>query len=149
MIFVLSLIAELLKENPKFYYPFTRKFLTTVFTIDAELLANSPFKNNIMAILGVIYENFSRQPKLIRKYSMEENLKSSLLRSYYLIEEIFTMKIFNKTISNLVNKKIYFSVAELKKFQLVETVSKFISKKQLELFMVKMNLGMMTPIKGK
>ena len=109
MIFVLSMIAELLKENPKFYYPFTRKFLTTVFTIDAELLAHSPFKNSIMAILGVIYENFSRQPKLIRKYSMENILKSSLLGSYYLIEEIFTMKTFNKTIVNLVNKKIYFS----------------------------------------
>lgn len=55
MIFVLSLIAELLRENPKFYYPFTRKFLHTVFMIDAELLQGSVYKNSILAILAVIY----------------------------------------------------------------------------------------------
>ena len=79
MIFVLSVIGELLKENPKFYYPFTRKFLITVFSIDAELLQSSAYKNNILAILSVIYENFSRQPKLIKKYGMEERLKYSVL----------------------------------------------------------------------
>ena len=141
--FVLSIIAELLRQNPKFYYPFTRKFLITVFTIDAELLEQSPFKNNILAILAVIYENFSRQPKLIRKYSMEDTLKNSVLTNYYLIEEIFTLKTFNKTIMNLVNKGIYFSSAELYKYKVVETVSNFISKSQLDLFLIKMKLTML------
>ena len=40
MLYVLSVIAELIRENPKFYFPFTRKFLTTVFRIDYELLEN-------------------------------------------------------------------------------------------------------------
>lgn len=38
MLYVLSIIAELIRENPKFYFPFTRKFLLTVFRIDYELL---------------------------------------------------------------------------------------------------------------
>ena len=70
MLFILSIIAEILRSNPKFYYPFTRKFLITVFTIDSELLQGSTIKNDILAILGVIFENLSRQPKLIHKYGI-------------------------------------------------------------------------------
>lgn len=86
MLFVLSVIAELLRNNPKFYYPFTRKFLLTVFSIDADLLQNSPIKKDILAILGVIYENLSRQPKLVSKYAIESNLKQAVLGNYKLIE---------------------------------------------------------------
>lgn len=86
MLFILSLIAELLRNDPKFYYPFTRKFLITVFTIDSELLQGSPLKNDILAILAVIYENLSRQPKLIHKYNIESHLKLAVLGNYSLIE---------------------------------------------------------------
>ena len=75
---------------------------------------------------------------------MEERLKISLLSNYYLVSEIFTLKTFNKTILNLVNKGIYFSVAELTKYKVVETVSNFISKNQLELFMVKMKMTVLS-----
>lgn len=34
MLFILSLIAEMIKESPKFFFPFTRKFILTVFEID-------------------------------------------------------------------------------------------------------------------
>jgi len=86
MLYVLSLIAELIRENPKFYFPFTRKFLLTVFRIDYELLEKSSRKKDILAILSVIYENFSRQGRLVNKYNMTDMLKRSLLENYYLIE---------------------------------------------------------------
>lgn len=86
MLYVLSLIAELLRNNPKFYYPFTRKFLITVFCIDAELLNKSAMKKQILAILAVIYENLSRQPKLVSKYAIEVHLKNAILGNYSLIE---------------------------------------------------------------
>jgi hypothetical protein len=79
MLYVLSVIAELIRENPKFYFPFTRKFLSTVFRIDYELLEKSPRRKDILAILSVIYENFSRQGRLVNKYAMISNLKTSLL----------------------------------------------------------------------
>jgi len=84
MLYVLSVIAELIRENPKFYFPFTRKFLSTVFRIDYELLEKSPRRKDILAILSVIYENLSRQGRLVNKYGM--NLKTSLLENYSLIE---------------------------------------------------------------
>ena len=86
MLYVLSLIAELIRENPKFYFPFTRKFLQTVFRIDYELLQNSNRRKDILAILAVVYENFSRQGRLVNKYSMTGSLKASLLENYSLIE---------------------------------------------------------------
>jgi hypothetical protein len=79
MLYVLSIIAEIIRENPKFYFPFTRKFLMTVFRIDYELLQNSTRRNDILAILSVIYENFSRQGRLVNKYNMTNTLKTSLL----------------------------------------------------------------------
>ena len=94
MLYVLSLIAELIRDNPKFYFPFTRKFLLTVFRIDYELLENNTRKKDILAILAVIYENFSRQGRLVNKYSMTDTLKTSLLENYSLIQELFTLKVF-------------------------------------------------------
>lgn len=143
MVHVLSLIAELLRNNQKYYYPFTRKFLITVFSIDAELLHKSPMKKQILAILAVIYENLSRQPKLVTKYAIESNLKQAVLGNYSLIEEVSTLKIMNKTITNLTSKGIYFSVAEFHKYRVMDTVSSIIAKSQLDLFMVKMKMTML------
>ena len=117
--------------------------MITVFTIDSELLQGSPLKNDILAILAVIYENLSRQPKLIHKYSIESNLKQAVLGNYCLIEEIFTLKNMNRTISNLTKKGIEFSVAEYKKYHVLDTVQAIISKSQMELFMTKMKMTML------
>lgn len=86
MLYVLSIIAELIRENPKFYFPFTRKFLVTVFRIDYDVLEKSTKRKDILAILSVIYENFSRQGRLVNKYNMSSMLKTSLLENYSLID---------------------------------------------------------------
>jgi hypothetical protein len=131
MLYVLSIIAELIRENPKFYFPFTRKFLVTVFRIDYELLEKSSRCKDILAILSVIYENFSRQGRLVNKYSMISTLKTSLLENYSLIEELFTMKMFNRAICNLATKGLIFTSQEFKKYRLLETLSQFIEKSQI------------------
>jgi len=143
MLYVLSLIAELIRENPKFYFPFTRKFLLTVFRIDYELLENSTRKKDILAILAVIYENFSRQGRLVNKYSMTNTLKTSLLENYSLIQELFTLKVFNRAVCNLASKGVSFSTQEFTKYRILETLGQFIEKSQVELFMVKLKMAMM------
>jgi hypothetical protein len=143
MLYVLSLIAELIRDNPKFYFPFTRKFLSTIFRIDYELLQNSPRRNDILAILSVVYENFSRQGRLVNKYNMIATLKTSLLENYSLIEELFTLKVFNRAICNLASKGLVFSTQEFTKYQLLPTLAKFVEKSQVELFMVKLKMAMM------
>lgn len=55
MIFVLSAIAELIREAGKCDFAFTEKFLKNLFLIDGELLEESSFKDSILAILGVVY----------------------------------------------------------------------------------------------
>ena len=72
-----------------------------MFSIDGELLHKSAIKNQILAILAVIYENLSRQPKLVTKYNIEMNLKQAILGNYSLIEEVSTLKIMNKSICKL------------------------------------------------
>ncbi len=131
MLYVLSIIAELIRENPKFYFPFTRKFLVTVFRIDYDVLEKSTKRKDILAILSVIYENFSRQGRLVNKYNMSGMLKTSLLENYSLIEELFTMKMFNRSICNLATKGLAFTTQEFTKYQILQTLSKFIEKSQV------------------
>lgn len=52
---MLSIIAEILQQNPNFYYPFTRKFLLTVFSINVADLCASPIRSKILAVLSVIF----------------------------------------------------------------------------------------------
>lgn len=50
----------------------------------------------------------------------------------------------NKTISNLVSKGINFSVADYHKYQVLETVSKIIAQSQMDLFLIKMKMTMLS-----
>lgn len=86
MIYTLSVLAELIRANPKVYFPFTRKFLNNLFLIDENCLILSQHRRDILAILGVLYENLSRQIKLIEKYEMVNTLKNAVLTSYCLID---------------------------------------------------------------
>lgn len=120
----------------------------TMFRIDNELLIKSPKRKDILAILAVIYENLSRQGRLVNKYNITNDLKKALLNNYELIEELFTLKVFNKAIANLVTKGVSFSVADFTKFKILETLSNFISKSEVELFVVKMKMTMLL-LKGQ
>ncbi len=120
-----------------------------MFSIDGELLHKSAIKNQILAILAVIYENLSRQPKLVTKYNIEMNLKQAILGNYSLIEEVSTLKIMNKSICNLTAKGINFSVGEFHKYKVLQTVSGIIAKSQLDLFLVKMKMSMISPTPEK
>lgn len=57
-----------------------------MFRIDNELLIKSPKRKDILAILAVIYENLSRQGRLVNKYNITNDLKKALLNNYELIE---------------------------------------------------------------
>lgn len=51
----------------------------------------------------------------------------------------------NKAISNLVSKGIVFSVADFHKHKVLETVTRIISKSQIDLFWIKMKMTMLSP----
>lgn len=79
----------------------------------------------------MIYENFSRQGRLVNKYSMIGTLKTSLLENYSLIEELFTLKVFNRAICNLATKGLVFTTQEFTKHRVLVTLSQFIEKSQI------------------
>lgn len=70
-------------------------------------------------------------------------LKTSLLENYYLIQELFTLKVFNRAICNLAAKGLAFTTQEFTKYRILETLAQFIEKSQIELFMVKLKMAMM------
>ena len=74
---------------------------------------------------------------------MQESLKKAVLEGYSLIEEVFTLKTMDKTISNMVNSGIAISGEEFEKYQVLKTVSKIISRGQMDLFVVKMKMAML------
>ena len=78
----------------------------------------------------------------MNKYSMADTLKTALLENYSLIEELFTLKMFNRSICNLATKGLGFTTQEFTKYQILQTLSKFIEKSQVELFMVKLKMAM-------
>lgn len=79
---------------------------------------------------------------------MINTLKTSLLENYSLIEELFTMKVFNRAICNLAAKGVVFSTQEFTKYKILETLGQFIEKSQIELFTVKLKMAMVMLGKG-
>ena len=79
---------------------------------------------------------------------MINTLKTSLLENYSLIEELFTMKVFNRAICNLAAKGVVFSTQEFTKYKVLETLGQFIEKSQIELFTVKLRMAMVWLGKG-
>jgi hypothetical protein len=53
------------------------------------------------------------------------------------------LKVFNKAIANLVTKGVQFTTGDFKKFKILDTLSGFISKNEVELFTIKMKMNMM------
>lgn len=82
-------------------FPFTRRFLQSVFLIDEELLESSPYRKQILAVLGVIYESTSRQAKLLKKLELVREFKAAVLSNYHIVEEGFSARLFNKSLYNL------------------------------------------------
>jgi hypothetical protein len=120
MLFVLSMIAEMIKQEPRLHFPFTRKFIINVFSIDRELLEQSTFKSRIIAILAVIYSNLSKQSRLVKKLDVGKGLKCALLDIFSLIDESFSMKLFNQAILNLQSKGVVtFTTVELAKHKVL------------------------------
>ena len=79
---------------------------------------------------------------------MINTLKTSLLENYSLIEELFTMKVFNRAICNLATKGVVFSTQEFTKHKVLGTLGQFIEKSQIELFTVKLRMAMVWLGKG-
>lgn len=65
-LFVLSVLAEFIRQEAKFLVPFSREFLQKVFEIEIDSFSLSSERNQVLAIVGAIYNNLSKQSSLIK-----------------------------------------------------------------------------------
>ena len=65
------------------------------------MLETSNRRSQILAILGTIVENISKQGRLLRRYKIIADVKQAILANYEIISELSTIQLFNKSMSNL------------------------------------------------
>lgn len=83
---VLSTIAELLKEAPPALLRLKKGFIQSLILIDEDLVAVSPLRKDILAVLGVVYECISQQIKALKKFELIKEFKRVVLANYSLID---------------------------------------------------------------
>jgi hypothetical protein len=71
------------------------------------------------------------QGRLINKLNIGKELKEALLNNYSHITEMFSLKLFNRSILNLASKGISFTSGEFTKHGIMETISAFITQNQV------------------
>ena len=90
-------------------------------------------RNKILAIIGVLYNNLSRQSALLRELKMGPRLKEKLLEGYISIEEGYTFKLFNQSIVHLQTKKLAkFSHQELERYGVKRILAKTVAGGNIE-----------------
>lgn len=125
MIKVLCLVSQLINDNPKFRFPFNKKFVANIFLIDAELVEASSRRKEILRVISVIFLALTKRIKLLKEFGMLRRLKIIVLENYSLVEEIQTIRRFNSAIKNI-GAELPVTIAEAIKYRLVNTMSRFI-----------------------
>ena len=106
--------------------------------IDEELLEASPYRKQILAVLGVIYENTSRQAKLLKKLELVREFKAVVLSNYHIVEESFSARLFNKSLYNLAVQGESLTEAELHKYGVFQSIAKFMGAEQSQVLIQKL-----------
>jgi len=70
MIYILSIVAELIRENPMQVFPYSTRFIQSLLVVDLPVHDSLQQRNDVLAILGVIYENMSRLRKVTETKSL-------------------------------------------------------------------------------
>ena len=106
--------------------------------IDEELLELSPYRKQILAVLGVIYDNASRQAKLLRKLNLVPQFKAAVLSNYHIVEESFSARLFNKSLYSLAMQGETLTEAELHKYGVFQSIARFMGADQSQALIQKL-----------
>jgi hypothetical protein len=80
MLHVLSLLAEIVRQNPAAKLPFTRKIVLALLTFDLESVGSAAGGQQVIAILATLLANQAAQPKLMLRLNVHHELKLALLQ---------------------------------------------------------------------
>lgn len=130
MLGVLSLLGQLVHDNPQWSLPLTRRFVQNVLMLNPQLVAGSLRKQRILRLLSVILEAFSSKIGFLKDNNLLESYRKVLLLSYAMVEDAKTLMRYNRCLKNLITEA-QLTLAEARQYKLVETMSKFLEKGQL------------------
>lgn len=86
MLHTLSTIAQLIKEAPPAQLSLKRGFIQNLLLIDSEFVGASPMKQDILAVLAVLYQCISRHSRALQKFQLLKDFKKLVLENYSLLD---------------------------------------------------------------
>lgn len=128
---VLSVLSQLLHDNPTWSLPLSKRFALNMFMLSPQLVADSPLKQEITKVLSVIWLAVSRESKFLNESSLLSRFKQLLLESYSLAQDSRTLMRLNVALRNVV-KDSPITIKEARSYKLVPILTRFLSKEQLQ-----------------
>ena len=112
--------------------PFSVSFTKELLEIEVEEVG-SQVRGRLLAIVGVLYSNLSRQPLLLKELRAGKLLKEAILSNYCFIEEPFTGRLFNQTILRLQSQQLaMFTLAELERYGIRKALVRTLGQERSE-----------------
>ena len=93
ILFLLSLLAEIVKQHPNVRLPFAKKTALCLLSFDEQSLLAVKGNNQIVMILMTLMENMARQGRLMVRIGVEKQLKESLLLLISKVDEYSALRI--------------------------------------------------------
>lgn len=85
----------------------------------------------MLAILGAIYGNLSKQAKMIKELKIGKVFKTAILNNYCFIEDQSTFRLFNQSILQLqIKRAVLFTLCELEKYRIKDALMKTLPSHQ-------------------
>ena len=101
MLFILSLLAEIVRIDNQIRLPFSKKTVLSILNFDECAILETKGGHQIMMILMIIFENMAKQGKLMVRLNVEEQLKRGLLLLIGKVDEYSALRISLRTLLEL------------------------------------------------
>jgi len=93
ILFLLSILAEIVKQYPHVRLPFAKKTALCLLSFDEQTLQVARGSHQIVLILMTLMENMARQGRLMVRLGVEKQLKQGLLLLISKVDEYSALRI--------------------------------------------------------
>ena len=93
IVFVLSLLAEIIRQHQDVRLPFTKKIVLSLLTFDHDNLKSLECRHQVVMIMAIIYENMARQGRQMVRLGVEKQVREGLLLLLSKIEDFPALRI--------------------------------------------------------
>ncbi len=132
LLFLASVLAEIVRQQSNLQLPFTSEFLTQLFEIEVEDIPLE-YRSQMLTVLAVLYNNLIHQSGSITRLKVGNKLKAAILANYPLVEEALTLKLFNRAILNLqIRHLALFTLPEIERYGIKKALMKTLGEEKAQ-----------------